>query len=53
MPSDPVTHVFLTLQWNSLRKDLFEVNESQRDVLLWKLIFQMLLCDECNENIYT
>ena len=34
MPSHPVGHVFLTLQWNSLGRASFEVHESQRDVRL-------------------
>jgi len=53
MPSHPVGHVFLTLQWNSLGRASFEVHESQRDLRLGKLVFQMLLCGECYENVYT
>jgi len=48
-----VGHVFLTLQWNSLGRASFEVHESQRDLRLGKLVFQMLLCGECYENVYT
>jgi hypothetical protein len=36
-----------------LRRALFEVHESQCDMRLGKLVFQMLPCDECYENIYT
>jgi hypothetical protein len=32
----PVAHVFLTLQWNSLRRASFEFHEGQRDVRLGK-----------------
>jgi hypothetical protein len=53
MPSHPVGHVFQTLQWNSLGRASFEVHESQRDLRLGKLVFQMLLCGECYENVYT
>ena len=53
MPSHPVGHVFLTLQWNSLGRASFQVHESQRDLRLGKLVFQMLLCGECYENVYT
>jgi hypothetical protein len=53
MPTYLVTHVFLTLQWKSLGTALLEVHESQRDVHLRKLIFQMLLCGECYETVYT
>ena len=34
-------------------RESFEVHESQRDVRLGKLVFQMLLCGECYENVYT
>jgi hypothetical protein len=44
--------VFLTLQWNSLRTDSFEFHESQRDLRLEKLVFHMLLCGHCCENVY-
>jgi hypothetical protein len=53
MPSHPVAHVFLTLQWNSLGRVSFEVHESQLDVRIGKLVFQMLLRGECYENGYT
>jgi hypothetical protein len=38
MPSHPVTHVFLTLEWNSLGRASFQVHESQRNVRLGKLV---------------
>ena len=44
MLSHPVGHVFLALQWNSLCRASFEVHESQRDLRLGKLVFQILLC---------
>jgi hypothetical protein len=62
MPSHPVAHVFLTLQWNSLGRASFEAHESQRDVRLGKpytkyysgkLVHQILLSGECYENVYT
>jgi hypothetical protein len=47
MPSHPVIQVFLKLQWNSLGRAPFKVHESQRDLRLGKLVFQMLLSGEC------
>jgi hypothetical protein len=35
-----------------LKRASFEVYESQRDVRLGKLVFKMLLCGECYENVY-
>jgi hypothetical protein len=37
MPSHPVGHVFLTLEWNGLGGASFEVHESQRVVRLRKI----------------
>jgi hypothetical protein len=51
MPSHPVVHVFLTLQWNSLRKASLGVHESQQDVGLGELVFQTLQCGECYKNV--
>jgi hypothetical protein len=53
IPSHPVGHVFRTLQWNCLGRASFEVHESQRDVRPGKLVFQMLVCGECYEDVYT
>jgi hypothetical protein len=47
MLSHPVSHVFLTLKLNSLRRASFEVHESH-----YKLIFQMLLCGECCKALF-
>jgi hypothetical protein len=44
--------MFLMLQWKSLGRASFEVHESQRDVRLGKLVFQMLLCGEYYETVY-
>jgi hypothetical protein len=54
IPSYPISHVFLTLQWNSrLERASLQVHESQRDVRLGKLVFQMLHSRECYENVCT
>ena len=36
-----------------LRESFVRVHESQRDLRLGKLVFQILLCGECYENVYT
>jgi hypothetical protein len=47
----PVAQVFLDATVEHLRESFIEVYESQRDVRLRKLVFRMLLCGECYENV--
>jgi hypothetical protein len=55
MPSHPVSHVFLTLQWDSLLKESFvrSPRKSPRRASRETGIRNVILCGECYENVYT
>jgi hypothetical protein len=54
MPCHPLALVFLTLKWNSTGRALFKAHESQRNMHLGKLVFQMSLCGErCEKGLHS